>query len=344
MPHDLLGRNSRHLQRQFLDIAKLRAASDEVINDTIPLDAGIKLFESAKQLVVASAGSTLLRQSNFGRNMPKRAINHVKNVRLGHAIQGSCIVPIISEARVPDLYAINGGEGTLPSLDIQVEESRFDRRVVATMAHALGILQEIAVTRDHMPAPAEMNDAVAESVSRELCDAIFKVLATGQVEQYDVTFQWAPAAKPPSGMVERVEFPKESTYIGGDIAEHLRSTEMAGERVVFGVITNLRARPNDGIGQVTVQTAIESKVRTVKFDLDWESFRRAGRYITERRPVFVRGVLHMPSGRPATMEVRAFGPDPSTMTFDDALELTPPDVPVELLHRPQREPPPGHEG
>ncbi|MBO8193661.1 hypothetical protein ITI46_18630 [Streptomyces oryzae] len=318
------GRDPAHVRediaRQFLDITKLRAASEDEINDTIPMRAGIALFESAKRLVTASAGSTLFRQGNFGRNMPRRAINHAKNVRLGHTMTGSYILPIITSAAVPEIYEFNEGLEVQPSLDIEVEESRFDRRVVTTMAHALEVLEEIAVTRDSMPTTSEINDAVAEGVSRELCDAISSVLTTGHVENYDVTFQWAPAATPPIGLTDKVVFPRETEFTVREIAEQLKSSERVEEQVIFGIIVNLMAYPNDGTGRVTIKSAIQGRVRNVNFDLDWESYRRASQYHTERRPVFVRGVLHVPSGRQATMEVSAFGPDPSTMTLDDALQ------------------------
>ncbi|MFJ5039073.1 hypothetical protein [Streptomyces parvulus] len=308
------------IARQFLDITKLRAASAELIDDSIPLSAGIALFESAKRLVTASAASTLLRQGNFGRNMPKRAINHAKHVRLGHTLQGSYIIPIINEVRVPDVYTLDEGLDRQPSLDLQVEEARFDRRVTTTMAHALEVLEEIAVTRDSAPSPAEVHDAVAEGVSRELCDAVFQVLSTGQVDSYDIDFQWAPAATPPRLLTGRVDFPKESARVVAEIAGTLKSSERVEEQVIYGIITNCAAPLHEGNGRVTIQAAIGGRARTVRFDLDWQSFALASRYMAERRPVFVRGVLHMPSGRQATMDVSAFGPDPSTMTLDEALE------------------------
>lgn len=334
------GRSSAQVRddmaRQFLDITNLRAASVDLIGDTIPLHAGIALFESAKRLVTASAASTLMRQGNFGRSMPKRALNHAKHVRLGHTIQGSYIVPIINEVRMPDVYAADEGSGSQPKLDLKVEEARFDRRVTTTMAHALEVLEEIAVTRDRTPSAADVHDAVAEGVSRELCDAVFRVLATGQVDSYDINFQWAPAVSPPRLLADSVEFPKGAVYVVEGIASTLKDFEHVEEQVVFGIITNCAAPLREGNGRVTVQAAINGRARTVKFDLDWRSFGMASRYMAERRPVFVRGVLHMSSGRQATMDVRAFGPDPSTMTLDDALEGPDADLGLRELPSPRR--------
>ncbi|MFF4227998.1 hypothetical protein [Streptomyces sp. NPDC001820] len=323
------------IARQFLDITKLRAASADLIGDTIPLHAGIALFDSAKRLVTAAAASTLMRQGNFGRNMPRRAINHAKHVRLGHTIQGSYIVPIISEVRVPDVYSVDEGIDSQPRLDLKVEEARFDRRVTTTMAHALEVLEEIAVTRDRVPSAADVHDAVAEGVSRELCDAVFQVLSTGQVDSYDIDFQWAPAVTPPRLLTESIDFPKGAVHVVGEIAAVLRTSERVEEQIIFGIITNCAAPLGEGMGRVTVQAAIGGRARTVRFDLDWKSFALASRYMAERRPVFVRGVLHMPSGRQATMEVSAFGPDPSTMTLDEALEGPGPDVVLRELPPPR---------
>jgi hypothetical protein len=309
------------MARQFYDITKLRAAGRDLLDDTIPLGAGIALFESAKKLVTASAASTLMRQGNYGRNMPKKAVYHANHVRLGHTIQGSYIVPIINEVRVPDVYAVDEGAEALPMLDLEVEEARFDRRVTTTMAHALEVLEEIAVTRDRLPSVADMHDAVAEGVSRELCDAVFMVLVTGQVDSYDINFQWAPAVTPPRMLTESIDFPVESARAVEEISSALKNSEHVEEQVIFGIITNCAAPLHEGSGRVTIQAAIHGRARTVKFDLDWQSFGMATRYMHERRPVYVRGILHMPSGRQAVMDVSAFGPDPSTMTLDEAFSI-----------------------
>ena len=312
----------RDIARQFLDITKLRAASEDLIDGTIPLQAGIALVESAKRLVTASAASTLMRQGNFGRNMPKRAISHAKHVRLGHTIQGSYILPIITEVRVPDVYSIDEGMDVEPMLDLGVEEARFDRRVNTTMAHALTVLKEISVTRDRSPSISDVHDAVAEGVSRELCEAVSQVLTTGQVDSYDIDFEWAPAVMPPRLLVERVEFPRDAVFVVDEIANTLKRVERVEEQVIFGIITNCAAPIGEGSGRVTIQAAIGGRARTVRFDLDWQSFSLASRFMTERRPVAVRGVLHMPTGRQATMDVSGFGPDPSTMTLDEALSAS----------------------
>jgi hypothetical protein len=263
-----------------------------------------------------------MRQGNFGRNMPKRAISHAKHVRLGHTIQGSYILPIITEVRVPDVYSTDEGAGIEPMLDLGVEEARFDRRVNTTMAHALAVLEEMAVNRDRSPTISDVYDAVGEGVSRELCEAISQVLATGQVDNYDIDFEWAPAVMPPRLLAERVDFPRDAVLIVEEIASTLKRVERVEEQMIFGIITNCAAPLNEGSGRVTIQAAIGGRARTVKFDLDWQSFSLASRYMTERRPVAVRGILHMPSGRQATMEVSGFGPDPSTMTLDDALSTS----------------------
>ncbi|WP_311670099.1 hypothetical protein [Streptomyces chisholmiae] len=316
------------MARQFLDITKLRAVSEGEIDDTIPLQAGIALFDSAKRLVTASAASTLMRQGNFGRNMPKRAIRHARQVRLGHTMHGSYIIPIISRARSSDVQSDSDGLDDQPKLNLAVEEARFDRRVATTMAHALDVLEQMAVTRDRLPSTADVHDAVAEGVSRELCDAVSQVLMTGQVDSYDIRFQWAPAATPPRLLTDRSVFPKEAVRVVGEIASTLRSSERIEEQVIFGIVTSCSALLNEGNGRVVVQASIGGRVRTVKFDLDWPVFGLASRYMAERRPVFVRGILHMPSGRQATMDVSAFGPDPSTMTLDEVLE--PPEIAVAL--------------
>lgn len=307
------------MARQFIDITKLRAAHAELIEDTIPLDAGAALFSSAYKLVRAAAGSTERRQGHFGHSMPRKATAYAKQMRLGHTMPGSYIVPIISQAKIPksrlehDLLA-------KPHLDLAVEETRHDRRIISTLAGALDVLQEMTVTRDREPSSQEINDSVGEGVSRELCDAITSILDTGEVDRFDVTFNWAPATAPPASLIQEVSFPDLSTEIVKRVAGHLSAAPHREEQILYGIITRLMARRNEESGGVVIETMIDGRLRTVKFDLPWDTYSKAGRYHTGRTPVIVRGILNAPPGRQATMEVLGFGPDRSVMTLDESFD------------------------
>ncbi|MFI5800491.1 hypothetical protein [Streptomyces sp. NPDC051677] len=289
----------------FHDVTDLRASHPSLRDGSIPLDAGFELFQSAKRLRVASAASTIRRQGHF-RNFPTRAREQARDVRLGQTRKGSYIVPIISQARSPlDVY-----ERGQNQIDIEVEETLFDRRVTATMSRALGVLEEMAGT-DRVPTPSEITDSIGEGVSYELCQALSKVVNSEAVDSLDITFNWSRVAAAPAGTPLEVEFNREAIAIVERVSDQLKTSVYSREHVIYGLVTDLRRHPDDETGKVGVQALLQRRSRTIWMDLPDADYHTAVRCHDTGTAVRVRGVLTSPPGGTATMMVVDFGPDPS---------------------------------
>ncbi|UNO42475.1 hypothetical protein [Streptomyces sp. MST-110588] len=289
----------------YHDVTDLRASHPSLSDGSIPLEAGYELFISAKRLRVASAAAAIRRQGHF-RNFPARARDQAREVRLGQTRRGSYIVPIISQARSPeDVYTPQQEH-----IDIEVEETLFDRRVTATMSRALGVLEEMA-SADRHPTLSEIADSVGEGVSYELCQALTKVVNAESVAALDITFNWSRVAAPPPGSSGRVEFNREAIDIVDRVSQHLKTQLYTREHVIYGVITDLSRRPDEETGRVGIETLIKRRRRTVWIDLADEPYHLAVRCHDTGMPVRVRGVLSSPPGGTASMEVRQFGADTS---------------------------------
>ncbi|MFG2863125.1 hypothetical protein [Streptomyces sioyaensis] len=292
----------------YHDVTDLRASHPSLSDGSIPLEAGYELFISARRLRVASAAAAIRRQGHF-RNFPTRARDQAREVRLGQTRRGSYIVPIISQARSPeDVYAPQQEH-----IDIQVEETLFDRRVTATMSRALGVLEEMAGA-EREPTPSEIADSVGEGVSYELCQALSKVVRSDSVAALDITFNWSQVAAPPPGSSPHVEFNEAAINIVNRVSDHLKTQLYTHEHIIYGVITDLSRRPEDETGRVGIETLIKRRRRTVWIDLPDRDYHQAVRCHDLGVPVRVRGVLSSPPGGHATMEVSDFGPDPSLGT------------------------------
>lgn len=285
------------------DVAPVRAA-DPAIDDSIPLQSGLELYSAAKKIVVAAAGATMRRQSHFGRQIPSAAREHAQHVRVGQTERGSYIVPIISRARF-------GLAESVPEqhLDVQVEESLFDRRVMSTLATALGTLEQLT-DPGRPPEGPDLTDAVHEGVSRELCVGLAKALRAPAISDLSIAFQWAPATSPPRGAPASVAFTDDTVDLLDHISESLRVLDLPREDVLYGLVTELRHRPNDAEPRVGVEALIGRRVRTVYMTLTPEQYEVA-KECHERSKVLVRGKLRAPTGERASMEVDYFGPDAS---------------------------------
>jgi hypothetical protein len=296
---------SNDISMMFFDVTNLKAKHPQLIDDSIPLDAGCRLFESAQKLVVAAAGATIRRQGHFGHQMPTLARSHARHVRLGQTRRSSYILPVISQARpVPEMSTEEE-----PRLDLVVEESLFDRRVMATFASALETLEQIAVRASRVPSPPEVLDAIGVGVSREMCQALASVVKSDSVADLDISFNWASGTSAPREATGAVSFPKESVTIIEEIAEQLRKAPREREDILYGLITDLHWDEDESGRRVGMQTIIDHRRRTVWFDLDETAYEQAMRSHGLRQRVVARGVLRTSSGQPPSMQVSYFGPD-----------------------------------
>ncbi|MFC4606867.1 hypothetical protein ACFO9E_03350 [Streptomyces maoxianensis] len=294
----------------YHDVTDLKASHPSLHDGSIPLESGYELFVSAKRLRVASAAATIRRQGHF-RNFPTRARDQAREVRLGQTRRGSYIVPIISQARSPeDVYSPRQDH-----IDVQVEETLFDRRVTATMSRALGVLEDMAVA-EREPTRSEINDSIGEGVSYELCQALAKVVNTESVSALDVSFNWSRVAAPPPGTPARVEFNRDAIHVVDRVSEQLKTAIYTSEHLIYGMVTDLSRHPEDDTGRVGVQTLIQRRRRTVWMDLPDSDYHTAVYCHDAGIPVRVRGTLTSPPGGYARMIVAGFGPDPSLRADD----------------------------
>jgi hypothetical protein len=297
----------------FYDVTDLQADSAD-IDDTIALHSGLDMFASAQKLVVAAAAATIRRQSHFSRSIPLRARAHANHVRLGHTKRGSYIIPIISAARPP--APLDADEEL--TLDLDVEESLFDRRVTVTMAQALDALAELTLRRDRQPSRSDVTSAVGEGLSYELCAAVREILKSDGIESMNVTFNWASAAQRPAAAAEAVAFPQESVEVVQRIADDLRNVPRERENIVFGVVEDLHESGDEPTARIGIKTIVDGRARKVWMELDKETYREALRCHENRLRVIARGILRVPPGREATMDVHSFGADNALPIGDES--------------------------
>nr|WP_128136450.1 hypothetical protein [Micromonospora provocatoris] len=287
---------------QFLDVTDVRA-DHEYGEQCIPLDAGQKLFTTAKGLVVSATASTLHRRGYYGRSIPRKAREQAKRTVVGHTRPGSYVIPIINEARLPDAP----WDSDQPRLVESVEEAAFERRVTTNLARALGVLQEMAL-QPNRPSPRDINEAVGEGLSFEMCRAMSRPLQDEVVHEVSVSIAWAPGVSAPRGVGRGFDFPKECSDRLKEIATVLRRDRVDSHEVIYGVVVGLRSRSGDAGGRVEIETLVDGAKRLVRLDLNETDYETA-RSTHKRGPVVVRGTLHRNPGRTATMDVLSFEPD-----------------------------------
>jgi len=281
----------REITRVLYDVGQVSAEHHEFTNHSVPLQAGLTIFTATSRMVVASAASTIRRQSFFGRTVPPEARQHARRVRVGHTVPGSYIVPVFSRV-IPDTDPAWGVYSAA-----RVDASPFDRQVMTTFANALRVLHEITVARDAEPTANEITDSVSEGVTWDLCQAVSDVTGSSLVNQLEIRFDWSPATRPPAIESPPARFPSEATSIIRKVADTLRRTKRE-EDVIYGKITRLEYRDGDPTGRVTIETEINGRPRRVWVTLAADDYRRALQLHDQQEIVAARGpLLNQPSGQ-----------------------------------------------
>lgn len=288
------------MSRQFVDVTDV-AAEHDLDNSVFPLDSSHKLFLSARRLVIAAAAATLRRRGYFGHSVPQRARDQAKHVLVGHTRPGSYVVPILSRARLPDAP----WHGDQLFLVEEVEQAAFDRRTLVTLVRGLSVLHDLAVTTEPLPTRSQIYDGVAEGLSYELCNAVLQTVKDPAVENFGVSFKWAPAVQPPRGQDEIISFPSAVAEKVQYIARGLRRDEEDRKQVIYGWVELLSSKPEDAGGRVHVHALVGGKQRAVRMQLAAEDYEKAVAS-HKRTSVIVRGDLHMEEGKQPSMDVHSF--------------------------------------
>ena len=268
------------------DISEWRASGLDARDFSVPLEDGLSLVQSVRNVFVAAANATVQRRGYIGLSGLKVAREHARVVRMGQTRRGSYIVPVIS--RVPG--AVAQPDDGQSSFDIDVSAQPFERRVMAQLAQALSAVETMAVKAAQEPTQQQLNESIGVGVSYELCAAVANILNADSFGDVDVGFTWARrAASHPD--VSRVELPKQARGVIQRMAENLRGSDVIAEQVVTGLVWQIRRDPTEDDGLVRMRAPIGTGLRTLTMTLSSEQMHAAVIALDEKRPVYVKGRL-----------------------------------------------------
>jgi len=164
------------------DLVRIRLDRLDVHNGTIPLDVGVKLIESVRDLVAAAACAAVAPKPYYQARRPSQVVEYMQKVRLGQTQQGSYVVNVLS--RVPPEVAV--GQMQLPFAT--PPEDPYERKVTMTLASGLAVARG---TIDSYSSIADVQQIVAHGVSSNLCEALAAIGRDESAQEVDISFAWA---------------------------------------------------------------------------------------------------------------------------------------------------------
>lgn len=234
------------LERAGLDVIRVRLASSEIEDGSVPLDRGVELMESVRNTVYASAcaASARHRRAYYYSRPPKTVSDFMAGVRLGQTERGSYVVAIETPV-APELHE-----------QTELTPEPFGRTVTRTMTSALQVLLEAA----NSGKAKEIERAVSSGVSANLCSAVADALSlTGAQGELEVRVSWARTRRVSDTTPAKVSFP---SYLGGVIGEAaglLRSISEIEGFELEGTVYQLRQDT-----EAIIQGLVEGRYRKVR--------------------------------------------------------------------------------
>lgn len=239
------------------DITYLRAANDYVIHDTIPLNAGAVMLESARMMFRAAATAAVRVRPAINGSFSKFGDEVADRVRMGHTIRGSYVVPILVDVgqERQETRPDEGVEGSLFDVaDARETVESLERRATRTFAQAFAAVHDRIVEPERLPSEGELMELIARGVTREFVTAVTRVLQQDAVATLDASFEWAPAQGGPAGTPARVEIPATAASKIEETGRKLRAAKRPQHEIFTGPVVVVEHEPDETVTRFAIRT------------------------------------------------------------------------------------------
>jgi len=275
----------RDVATSMADVVRIPATRADLRDGSMPVNDGVAFFTHARELMMAAACSAIEPRGVFAARRPAPATQYLDRARFGQTERSSYVVTVVSPVP-PRLVAGVQGEGTN-----EVEEP-YERRVTTTLMRALGSAQRAADRAAATGNLAAFQEAVADGVSANLCDALVGLSAGCDAgSDLQVSIAWAPARPGPADVPRAVRVSVGAMPIFGEAARIFRATSPLPEFELHGFVSRLERAEAASEGSVTVVGLVEERPRKVELRLGEPDYSIAARAHLERAAVVCLGEL-----------------------------------------------------
>jgi hypothetical protein len=282
-----------NLRYTAADLVRVRLVSQRTGEGELPIEEGTRLFEGARDMMLAAACAAVNYRPNFGPRKPAEASEFLDRVRLGQTEKGSYVVTVITD--LPDAT-----EGTLfeGATDELIWEP-FERRVTTTLVNALSAADLAAHQAMSDPSAFEQafDDAVERGVTANLCDALGRIVSDEDAPaDIRVSVDWAPAMRVSDTAPRAIELDTGVLSVVRAAGDHLKKLGPFEGVRVEGYVRRLVRGKTDQIGTVVIEGTADGEQRNVHVELSDEQYHEAIEAHDDRLPVEISGTLYK-SGR-----------------------------------------------
>jgi hypothetical protein len=243
----------------FVDQVSIRVIHEDIVKGTIPLNDGVLLNLRARDLLAASAMSTLNKRKHFSGKRAPEAREFLNGLRLGQTAVGSYIVNVL----VPLITPLSD--------QTAIPMSSMTRMVTANLAESLGALDQAIVKFAQENDRTVFDRAVEIGASANMCDALLGL--SGELRNRDFEIAITPSISD-----EYKNGPTKFTFDTDKIdcialaSEYYKDNYVLLDITISGFITRLDRPVKDDVGTITVGATINSSEKLITVELGADEY------------------------------------------------------------------------
>jgi len=270
---------------QFVDVTRFRTVGDDRISGSLPLTAGAQLVDSVHTMLRAAATTSQSPRSHISGNYSRSGEELAAQARMAHTEEGSYILPVWMPL-TPPIEAE-------PDLGMEFHRASEppERRVTRTLAQAINAVNEVLIKPERETKSSDVSALVPAGVSRELVNALHRVLVHPTVQTVEATFDWASALHSPGGIGRSVSMDATAAGRLKHAADALRVSRRHPAEVITGLIVEIRHTPGDLYGEVAIDTIRRGRPSEIRVRVTGTDLQNSFIWAPNERPMLVEGAI-----------------------------------------------------
>ncbi len=271
----------------YADVVRVRHATSNEADGSLPLESGVMFVAGAKDLVLSAANAAVSPRHYYSSRL-EEAGAYLKGVRLGQTERGSFVLTLISPIFV---------SGALFGRPEEVQEP-FERRVTRTLVQAVAAATTAAEAAEAHQDISPFEKVVSLGVSANLCDSLVTLNEETGATAVDFSVTWAAGRELPRPNVpDRVRVPQRLVPALKEASRVFRGSFQPRFTNLSGAIIDLHSEwmlqkaDTAAAGLITVAGTIDGRTRKVRVELPMQDYMRAIDAHRQGKLVRVRGVI-----------------------------------------------------
>lgn len=263
----------------FGDLFKVRLASPETVLGSIPIEDGISLYTTVKDLLVDAASAEISRQKVYQRRLDD-AIRFTENCLIDRSQYGSFI------ANIHCALELNGAQ-----LDLDGKQTQFGRDVLVRIFR--GLKNTVEAVNEESPDPIVEN--YLSGFNANLCDTLVDLVKMGRGSSLNFSAYLEPMIRIPEDVSTEITLSPSSEGYLVKASETLTGKIVPEVRELSGFVFELRKKPGKFAEKerfIRLMARTEERgILPVKIELDENSYQLAIEAHKRMKKVQVTGIL-----------------------------------------------------